>query len=164
MTEITEAGRQLAADLANAVCIERKECDAWRSRDFAEDAHHESRVALARLATQSIARDAELAEARADLREIDRLIGEDSMGWIPKAQNIAAKHREADPLDDLLWQTLVAWESGADPDYGKRLGTPEGLPAWDVAKATFRAELIKRGIELTTNPADRRMAWLTNTA
>ena len=102
MTEITEAGRQLAADLANAARTRKGYSGSWTANHFTADGIGSAERALARLATQSIARDAELAEAKADLREIDRLIGEDSMGWIPKAQNIAAKHREADPLDDLL--------------------------------------------------------------
>ena len=140
MTEITSAGRQLAADLANAVCIEREECAAWRSRDFAEDAHHESRVALARLATQSIARDAELAEAKDDLREIDQLCAEN--GWFcnkveprGKITAIAAKHRETDPLYEALFAVV---ELG-------RYDTREQA-------ALLRAELAKRGIELAVKP------------
>ena len=58
MTEITSAGRQLAADLEAAEGPD--EC-WWNAKE-----------ALARLATQSIARDAELAEALADLREMDQ--------------------------------------------------------------------------------------------
>ena len=148
MTEPTEAGRQLAADLANAVCIEREECAAWRSRDFAEDAHHESRVALARLATQSIARDAELAEAKADLRAIDRqLIDHAAMvtnsSWLERSRALAAKHRETDPLVEVLMSIVPDIDCGAGES-----------PAEAVARQ-LRAELAKHGIELTTNPSGR---------
>lgn len=152
MTEITEAGRQLAADLANAVCIEREECDAWRSRDFAEDAHHESRVALARLATQSIARDAELAEARADLREIDRIaVKFNWSGGVTAYQQVAAtaaKHRETDPLLIEAREIVAA----SDDNLAGNVRAGE----WDNSHiVTCTLAALKRGIELTTNPSGR---------
>ena len=136
MTEITSAGRQLAADLANA-----EGCKIpYFADDFVGERSNSLKRALARLATQSIARDAELAEAKDDLREIDQLCAEN--GWFcnkadprGKITAIAAKHRETDPLYEALFAVV---ELG-------RYDTREQA-------ALLRAELAKRGIELAVKP------------
>jgi len=134
MTEPTEAGRQLAADLANA--------EASHHIYHVDDFHTgDTYIALARLAAQSIARDAELAETRADLWEIDRLCA--ANGWFcnkveprGKITAIAAKHRETDPLVEAF----------------QRMPETFDAQIWaDTARKTFADlgyELSKRGIEL----------------
>ena len=127
MTEISDEGRKLAADLANAECSRA----VWNAADFVAG---EIYIALARLATQSIARDAELAGAKADLREIDRIAVRCAwlrlQGNLGRVSELAAKHRETDPLADAL-RSLPA-EFAHCVDGADRL----------------RAELAKRGIEL----------------
>ena len=144
----TPAQIQRACDLANAK-------PGMGGVAFAEYGRYGSLTALADTIAKLDAMQAERDKARADLAEIDRIAEEGVWGHPSAARNaqrvaaIAAPYRvETDPLDDLLWQTLIAWESGDDPGYGKRLGSPEGLPAWDTAKAAFRAELAKRGLEI----------------
>lgn len=129
MTEVNEAGRHLAADLANA-----EHGGGYNERDF-KSGSASMNVALARLATQSIARDAELAEAKADLREIDQIAmggcwDSDAKTAIRQVATIAAKHRETDPLVAEAAQIVARHEY-----------THDGL-----RKAV--AEALKRGIEL----------------
>ena len=144
MTEITSAGRQLAADLANA-----EGCKIpYFADDFVGERSNSLKRALARLATQSIARDAELAEAKADLRAIDRqLIDHAAMvtnsSWLERSRALAAKHRETDPLVEVLMSIVPDIDCGAGES-----------PAEAVARQ-LRAELAKHGIELTTNPSGR---------
>ena len=140
---------QQACDLANAAASER---GAWELGDYSQIGVF---TALADTIAKLDAMQAERDKARADLAEIDRIAKAAlwhinlPTGPSNRVAAIAAPYRvETDPLDDLLWQTLIAWESGDDPGYGKRLGSPEGLPAWDTAKAAFRAELAKRGLEI----------------
>lgn len=149
MTEPTQAGRQLAADLANAARTRKGYSGSWTANHFTADGIGSAELALARLATQSIARDAELAKAKADLREIDRMavkcawhslrgnLGRVSELAASRVSELAAKHRETDPLVEVLhaqdWATLDR----------------------ETVGNLFRAELAKRGIELTTNPSGR---------
>ena len=140
MTEITDEGRKLAADLANAVSRERNGHNQYTPDNLMQ---YDAGKALARLATQSIARDAriamleaELAEAKADLRAIDKIAqrhnwkSASSADTAQEVAAIAAKHRETDPLADAL-RSLPA-EFAHCVDGADRL----------------RAELAKRGIEL----------------
>lgn len=95
--------RQMAAEMANAESEVR-----WTPEDFTGP-RLALAVALARLATHSLERDAKLEEVLSDLREIDRLLSSLSNRQVnqlaryddivPKALTIAAKHRvETDPL------------------------------------------------------------------
>ena len=131
---------QRACDLANEA---KGTTNFWLPRDYGQLSAF---TALADTIAKLDAMQAERDKATADLGEISRLLDQP---MVNSARAIAATYRvETDPLDDLLWQTLIAWESGDDPSYGKRLGSPEGLPAWDTSKAAFRAELAKRGLEI----------------
>ena len=69
----TPEGKQLAADLANAVRVSRGKDSDWAAGHFAENCDDPS-AALARLATEHLALKAKHEEALADLREIDALL------------------------------------------------------------------------------------------
>jgi hypothetical protein len=156
MTDITDAGRQLATDLANAEA-KRANLSNIRALDnldlYRAGSRYAGLTALARLATQSIARDAELAalhksleaaawgerdaekalaEAKADLREIDRIAIKNGWNILSCEKGYvagrAARHRETDPLTEALREAFGA-------------AAPEFVEATRVA-------LSKRGYEL----------------
>lgn len=95
----TPEGKQLAADLANAVRRERGEHTIWNGGDF-EARYGTVHEAFARLATEHLALKTKHEEALADLREIwliaRRTAGNNDYRLI---ETIAAKWRvETDPL------------------------------------------------------------------
>ncbi len=152
MTEPTQAGRQLAADLANAARTRKGYSGSWTANHFTADGIGSAELALARLATQSIARDAELAEAKADLREIDRMAVKCAWhslrGNLGRVSELAAKHRETDPLLIEAREIVAA----SDDNLAGNVRAGE----WDNSHiVTYTLAALKRGIELATNPSGR---------
>lgn len=128
----TPEGRQLAADLANAVRRERGEHTIWNGGDF-EARYGTVHEAFARLATEHLALKTKHEEALADLREIwliaRRTAGNNDYRLI---ETIAAKWRvETDPLVECVRDAALGFDCRTEP-FTERL----------------RAELSKRGYEI----------------
>lgn len=147
MIEITDEGAKRAADLANAEADRLGHKTTWRADDFSGTGLSALCLALARLATQSIADkahteaiEAQLAEAKADLAEICGIVNAlppqqaslEVALWLGELRELAAKHRvETDPLYEALFAVVE-------------------LGRYDTREQTqlLRAELAKRGIPI----------------
>lgn len=141
MTPTTE-GKQLAADLANAVRRERGEHTIWNGGNF-EARYGTVHEALARLATEHLALKAKHEEALADLREASAAI-DDALPWMEAPKATSAKQR------DRLATIAAKWRVETDPLVEAIKASNQLLPDDDVflAAKELHAELSKRGYEI----------------
>ena len=140
----TPEGKQLAADLANAVRVSRGKDSDWAAGHFAENCDDPS-AALARLATEHLALKAQLEEALEDLREIDRVASPEvaalgKVSDVRKFQTVATIAAKWRVETDSLVEALMSIVPDIDCDAGES-------PAEAVARQ-LRTELSKRGYEI----------------
>lgn len=138
-TEITEAGRELAAELANAEGIGSYRHEA---SDFDERTSAAAVAALARLATVHLAMKGDMAEVHTIARNYSGL----SKG-VAKIEDIAARWRvETDPLLIEAREICAKDREKSGARYlaqAHRDGTHDDVPMTTIALAA-----LKRGIEL----------------
>lgn len=130
MTPTTE-GKQLAADLANAVHSGAGgSSDYFTPESMCINRHGSAAEALARLATEHLALKAQLEEALADLREIDR--GKGGSG----------PHM---PLDPATLKQLADWLDDAGQNIGaaKASGLTGHLAGWEARLCAYVATKLR---------------------